>query len=160
MSAAKQGESKMPQFELNADRYGSHPYYKLSAFAKGYVEAMFFTNGDTGDDDEFKLNHLGVERLTREAVKDIAADCDAFLGGIMPDGCFVRQWIDRASLVSEGRYDDGRAGNDFWFTRQGHGVGYQDREEIEGALGEGLAGAARNFGEAYCEIYWNWIYHR
>lgn len=150
----------MPEFQLNADRYGKHAYYKLSTFAKGYVEAMFFTNGDTGEDDEFLLNHLGVEKLTREAVKDIAKDCDAFLGTIMPDGCFVRQWLDRAGEATDGAYDDERAGHDFWFTRQGHGVGYWDRKELEGELGEGLAEAARKFGEAYPEVSRGWIYHR
>ena len=138
----------MPQFQLNADRYGSHPYYALSNFAKGYVEAMFFTNGDTGNEEnENQLNDMGVERLTREAVKDIAKDCDAFLGTLMPDGCFVRQWLDRAE-----NYSDDRAGNDFWFTRQGHGVGFWDRKELEGELQEGLCDVARKFGEAYVDV--------
>jgi hypothetical protein len=149
----------MPEFQLNADRHGKHAYYKLSTFAKGYVEAMFFTNGDTGDDNESLLNDLGVERLTREAVKAIAKDCDAFLSTIMPDGCFVQQWINRAADETNGGYDDERAGNDFWYTRQGHGVGYWCRDELKGDLGQGLADAARKFGEAYCSVARGWIYH-
>lgn len=38
----------MPEFTLNSDA--------LPEFTKGYVEALFFTNGDTGADDEDKLN--------------------------------------------------------------------------------------------------------
>ncbi|KAH2262355.1 hypothetical protein KXW02_007669, partial [Aspergillus fumigatus] len=77
-------------------------------------EAVFFTNGDTGDDNESRLNDLGVERLTREAIRDIASDCDSFLGFIMPDGCFVRQWLDR--LAESHGYSEEQAGHDFWFS--------------------------------------------
>jgi hypothetical protein len=146
----------MPDFELNANYRGSHPFYALPDFAKGYVEAMFFTNGDTGDEREWRLNDLGVERLTRAAVKDIKADCNAFLGHIMPDGCFVRQWLNRFA----DDYDDAQAGRDFWFTRQGHGVGYWDRKQLPDAVGKDLSAAARSFGEAYVEEYRAWIYHR
>lgn len=40
----------MPEFCLNESARTAHPFYALSDFAKGYVEAMFFTNGDTGDE--------------------------------------------------------------------------------------------------------------
>lgn len=145
----------MPEFIIN-DCAAPRAYYALSDFAKGYVEAMFFTNGDCGDDDEFILNRLGVERLTRQAIVDIAADCDKFLGTILSDGCFVQQWIMRA--CEEHSYTEDRAGNDFWYTRQGHGVGYWDRDL--GEIGDTLADAARQFGEATVEQYRGWIYHR
>lgn len=148
----------MPEFQLNADRYGKHAYYKLSDFAKGYVEAMFFTNGDTGDDNESLLNDLGVEKLTREAVKDIARVCDTFIGTIMPDGRFCRQWLDE--IAGQCGYDDSRAGNDFWFTRQGHGVGYWDRDELHEEQKLALSDLAHKFGEAYPEVVRGWIYHR
>ena len=148
----------MSQFQLNAARYGRHPYYQLSDFAKGYVEAMFFTNGDTGDDREDLLNQLGVEKLTREAVKDIATDCDRFVGTIMPDGRFCRQWLDE--IAGQCDYDDARAGHDFWFTRQGHGVGFWDRQELHEEQQDALSNLARSFGEAYPEVSRGWIYHR
>jgi len=148
----------MPEFQLNADRYGKHPYYQLSDFAKGYVEAMFFTNGDTGDERENLLNDLGVEKLTREAVKDIASVCDSFVGSIMPDGRFCRQWLDE--IAGQCAYDDARAGNDFWFTRQGHGVGYWDRNELYDEQKQALSDLAHKFGEAYPEAWRGWIYHR
>lgn len=141
----------MPQFQLNK----SQAYDRLSDIAKGYVEAMFFTNGDTGSDNEDLLNDLGTEALTREAIENIKRDCDRFEGLIMPDGCFVRQWLNRA----EG-YDDAQAGRDLWFTRQGHGVGFWDREALKGYLGEGLSAAAKRLGEAYVEVYRKRIYHR
>lgn len=139
----------MPQFELNAARTGTHPYYALDDFAKGYVEAMFFTNGDTGDADENKLNNLGVERLTHGAIADIRRDCEAFWNAHKAD----------LETVAE-LYGIDRAGNDFWFTRQGHGVGYWYRNELPGDVRERLSDAASAFGEAYCEVWRGWIYHR
>ena len=47
----------MPEFMLNSDAR----FESLPEFTKGYVEAMFFTNGDTGADDEDKLNRLGSD---------------------------------------------------------------------------------------------------
>lgn len=156
----------------------------LDDFARGYVEAMFFTNCDSGDSNENKANELGVERLTRASVKAIKADCAAFTGYIMPDGCFVRQWLNRVN-----DYGDAQAGRDFWFTRQGHGCGFWDREALavdlfepidpplgcggwqlrdddieqgpcRGNLRDDLTTAAQSFGEKYVEIYRGWIHYR
>lgn len=178
----------MPQFCINLPDKDSHPYWQLDEFARGYVESMFFTNCDTGDEREDLANELGVGRLTRESVANIRADCSAFLGHTMPDGCCVRQWLDRAP-----EYDDGQAGIDFWLTRQGHGVSFEDRPELgadlfeptpeylaanpglggwqtrrddteqgpcKGTIAEGLAEAAREIGEVYPEIWRGWIYYR
>lgn len=158
----------MPEFHLHMRRvlpsgrvthHAPHPFYRLDDFARGYVEAMFFTNGDIGDDRENLLNDWGVDRLTREAVADIEKDCRAFQSKIMPDGCLVRQWLDRANEATG--YDDAQAGRDFWFTRQGHGTGFGDRfDEIpDDATREGLHTAARGFGEATVEACRGWIYH-
>lgn len=186
----------MPEFVLNqpATRHPAnvpagkrpHPFYSLSEFARGYVEAMFFTNCDSGDDRENLANELGVERLTRASVAAIKRDCDSFLSHIMPDGCTARQWIDRAA--AESGYDDAQAGRDFWFTRQGHGVGFWDRSELEldlfelinpapglggwelrrddreqgpckGTIGDGLSDAAKHFGETCPQIWRGWIHY-
>jgi hypothetical protein len=56
----------MPKFELN-----THPtnqaYDNSGSLVQGYIEAMFFTNGDMGGERENLLNELGVSRLTRDA---------------------------------------------------------------------------------------------
>lgn len=175
----------MPEFILNRDNRGSHPFYALDDFAKGYVEAMFFTNGDTGDDDDNRLNDLGVERLTRAAVAEIESDCATFLNMTLPGAkVSIRETLDL--LDSEREYSLQRAGNDFWYTRQGHGVGYWDRAELEprdaweelgsprvddptwkrwediraGSIGNRLTEAAKTFGESYVEISRGWIYVR
>lgn len=152
----------MTQFILNDSARAGHPFYNLSDFAKGYVEAMFFTNCDNGDDG-VSANHLGIERLTRASVKAIKRDCDAFLSHIMPDGCTARHWIDKLSALDSPRYgngcsDDRRAGHFFWYARQGHGVSWTD--DYASDIADGLIAASQLFGECYPEISRGWIYYR
>lgn len=143
----------MPEFQLNADRYGKHSFYKLSDFAKGYVEAMFFTNGDIGNEENKNLlNDLGVEKLTQEAVRNIAACTDRF---------WSENGVDLYLAAAKDGYDESRAGHDFWFSRQGHGGGYSNRDLGDvGDVGDRLQKAAQEFGEAYPEVARGWIYHR
>jgi hypothetical protein len=164
----------MPQFHLNTPARRVHPFYALDDFSKGYVEAMFFTNGDTGDDREHLLNDWGVERLTHASVAAIARDCAAF----KESAGFALDF----ALGPMSGYSEEQAGRDFWFTRQGHGVGFWDREELrrdmarrpdgtltdegesEGlpflaSLGDLLTAAAKACGEAYVQAYRGWIYH-
>ena len=142
----------MPEFQLNANGDGF-----ADDFMSGYVEAMFFTNGDTSDDDESLLNGLGTVRLTVAARKRIREDCRKFLGHIMPDGCFVQQWIDRFP-----GNDYETAGRDFWYTRQGHGCGFWDGDWRDGDddIGDDLTTAAKTFGECHVEVSRGWIYVR
>ncbi len=168
----------MPEFILNTPGRStpprkSHPFYDLSTFAKGYVEAMFFTNGDTGDEREYLLNEWGVEKLTRLSVAKIADDCEAF----------EKSAAELLALAySTDEYDDEQAGRDFWFSRQGHGVGFWDRKPLErkvipGAdglrfvaevitateprdLGDLLHAAAKKFGECDVQAYRGWVHVR
>ncbi len=49
-------------------------------------------------------------------------------------------------------------GHDFWLTRQGHGTGFWDRQELEeGELGDKLAHMARQAGEATYSFYRGWF---
>lgn len=168
----------MPEFCLNAPTRAVHPYYNLDSFARGYVEAMFFTNCDSGAEDEFIANRLGVERLTRGSVVAIAKDCAEFQQTAAP----------LLELAYCRGYDPDQAGADFWFTRQGHGVGFWDRGLIDvnvyrlpdgelampddsetdsdllasgatplGNLGRALSTVAKTFGECWPQIYGGWI---
>jgi hypothetical protein len=149
----------MPQFMLNRSAFVDgepggtiHPFYSLNTFAKGYVEAMFFTNGDTGDDREDLLNEWGVERLTKEATANIVAACVAFEVSAAD--------LLRLAYERDG-YSEEQAGRDLWFTSQGHGVGYWDRDQLEAdELGAKLTKAAKDFGEHEVTAYRGWIYFR
>ena len=120
----------------------------LRDFACGYVEALFSTNGDSGDDDEFSFDRLGAERLTQAARASINDDCASFLS------VQTRAVIDACS----GDYE--RAGHDFWFTRQGHGVGFWAREDDvwPEAARDFLTARSKDFGEVYMYRQKGWIY--
>lgn len=146
----------MPEFQLNDNAKRRHLYKSLDTFTKGYVAAMFFTNGDTGDEREHYLNELGTERLTRDAVVSIINDCEKFLASLGPDARTMREWLDEANYD----YDDEQAGCDLWFTRQGHGVGFWSREQLPEVYRSVLSAAAKALGEANVEVYQGWIRHR
>jgi hypothetical protein len=112
----------------------------LDAFTQGYIEALFFTENEPGTDRLTRLADLerwreGVERGEH---KDIPGD--AGFSDLAPEA-LARSIDDCAKFQSDaavllaaayGRgYDEAQAGRDFWYTRNGHGVGYWDREALE-----------------------------
>lgn len=48
-------------------------------------------------------------------------------------------------------YEASRAGHDFWLTRNGHGTGFWDRDELEGGLGKELTRISKEYPE--CDLY-------
>ena len=144
----------MPEFVLNKPHWWpkGRTYQNvdrdLRDFACGYVVALFFTNGDSGDDDEFSFDRLGAERLTQAARAIIIDDCASFLS------MQTRAVIDACS----GDYE--QAGHDFWLTRQGHGVGFWDRKDDvwPEAARDFLTARSKDFGEVYMYRQKGWIY--
>ena len=123
------------------DQYGPLTWDDLDSFTQGYVEALFFTseerlceesNGDRHMPDvafdaatmESRFlggDSFGFSDLAPEALASIIADCAAFQR-------------DNAALLAEAYardYDATQAGRDYWFTRNGHGVGFWDREALK-----------------------------
>jgi len=136
----------------------------LDAFTQGYIEALFFTSecpqvdrlefesaehqadmaagraggcipGDTGFDD-----------LSPVALGTILTDCAAFQVKALE---LLQLAYDSESVA----YDQAQAGRDFWFTRNGHGVGFWDRGL--GQIGDDLSdlcGWRTEFSES--DPYW------
>jgi hypothetical protein len=103
---------------------------------QGYVESALWSS--TGDDDQ-PLYH-GHSDVTPETRAGMREDCARFARENAPD---------LIAYVEKGR-GWAYAGHDFWFTRNGHGVGFWDRGL--GALGKRLSDAARKFGEVYLYV--------
>ena len=123
----------MPEYHidtsLDRDRWNC-----LDAFTQGYIEAAFFTeyNADNAELEDARFNEL-----SQTALATIVAECQEF------------QEANKALLLRAyeiGAYNETRAGNDFWFTRNGHGTGFWDRGL--GAIGDQLAKVAR-YSERY-----------
>lgn len=138
----------MPQFNLNKSGGG---YDSLSDFAKSYVEAMFFTNCDSGDDDEHKANRLGTSRLTRQALECIATDCAQFEA---ENAAVIQEVLEHGERDLEG------IAHDLWFTRQRHGVGFWEGESrgYPADTSDKLNKAAKAMGEVYPSFHRGWIY--
>ncbi len=112
----------------------------LDNFTRAYlVTALWSTVDDAGEpmDDRYT-----VDDFAPEALAAAVADCAAFQ---------TQNAIDIAAgpLVRPRDFDgaDGRAGHDFWLTRNHHGAGFWDGDWPEDA-GDRLTASAHGFGEA------------
>ena len=102
---------------------------KERIFVQAYFDAIDFT--DCGDTDQPEHGEDFDISFERESL----IDCLAFYSRIE---CFISD----DQIV--------QSGHDFWFTRQGHGVGFWDRPEIYGEhLAKKFTTQAESFGEAY-----------
>jgi hypothetical protein len=124
----------MPQFVASFDFPDD-----ADAFTRGYLECAEWTDepqwegdGMPEDNDDAPIPEgWSAEFLTRAKL-----DCIEFQ-------------LDNAMLLAAAYargYSEERAGHDFWLTRNHHGAGYWDREELEaGGLGRELTAAANLF---------------
>ena len=147
----------MPEFQMDKEgTVNGMVFADLSMMFQGYVEAMLFTENAPGvfmvdwDDEETR------ERL-EQGTLDGRIPEDAGWGDIHPESaermqleCYDFEVAAGPLLTqaAERGYDKTQAGRDFWFTRNGHGVGFWDREELEAdGLGDKLSEIARRYGE-------------
>ena len=93
----------MPEFKLDTSSPAGSAirFDELEPLTQGYVEALFFTSED-------ELGTAAFSDLAPRTLARIIRDCTAFRAAAGPliDG------------------EEERAGRDFWFTRNGHGVGF------------------------------------
>lgn len=125
----------MPEFILDkGSPQGARSFAALDSFTQGYVEALFFT--DASDPDDGDLADATVADLAPETIAKIVAECAAFQTA---NAELLAQAYDRDD------YSETQAGRDYWFTRNGHGVGFWDRQQLdEGGLGDKLSAACRH----------------
>ena len=131
----------MPQFILpHANRDSMIKFDTLDSFVQGYIEAAFFTGiegqTDTDDSESVEIEGLGFDQLDAESLAGMVADCVRFQ--LKPG---VWDALQKA-YDHESDYDESQAGRDYWFTRNGHGVGYWDRGL--GDIGDTLTEAAQH----------------
>lgn len=109
----------------------------LDAFTQGYIEAMFFTDASSADDGD--LENATFADIAPQFLASIIADCQRF----QTEALALLE-----TAYSEHDYDESQAGRDYWYTRNGHGVGFWDRGL--GDLGDKLSDAA---GHSTIDIY-------
>lgn len=131
----------MPEFHLDTTgvvtahtpQFAYLKFSDLDAFTQGYIEALFFTNASNPDDGE--LEGKAFVDLAPESLLDILKDCRGFVEA------YAGWWHTYEAT-------DEQAGRDFWFTRNGHGCGFWDRDQaLYGRFAEALTEAANSWGE-------------
>ena len=132
----------MPEFQLKVEPHDAW-YNGLDDFTKGYIEAAFFTDTGSQDDADNGLADACVSELAPQARVMITVDCREFQEK-------NAKLLQCAYLLD---YDEEQAGRDFWFTRNGHGVGFWDRDALEVGtditLGEELSDRCSGWGERH-----------
>jgi len=147
----------MPEFILDLGSPDhARAFNALDSFTQGYIEALFFTDeerlceesGRDMPDVAIDLETMesrfvggdspGFADLAPDALAKIIADCAAFQTA-------NSAMLERAYALGEAQmiYDEERAGRDFWYSRNGHGVGFWDRGL--GEVGDMLHKAAQSF---------------
>jgi hypothetical protein len=102
----------------------------FEAFYRAYVEAALWSS-DTEDGTPLDQIDAEIEDRTQAAMR---RDCQKFYEA-------NRHLMD----------DPSQGGHDFWLTRNGHGTGFWDRDNLPEDVGEVLTQAAQAFGEVNLE---------
>lgn len=116
---------------------------KLDEFAKAYIQTALWSSIE---DDDIPLDeNYSEDDLAPECLAKMVADCARFQSenadDLNPDNC-LKYGPDFGPM--------GRAGHDFWLTRNGHGAGFWDGDWVD-IVGERLTKASKTFGE--CDLY-------
>lgn len=107
-------------------------------FLDGYLECCLWSSSDNSDDSGGNPldENYDVDDLADEALAKAIKDCNAF---IRKAGKLMN------ALNKKLGTNDGQHGHDFWLTRNGHGVGFWDRNY--GKAGDALTDFAKTFGQ-------------
>lgn len=152
----------MPEFQMNTENAPDMPAFsKLPAFVQGYLEAAFFTDtNEMYDRDEWDSEEAQEDIREGRCSGNIPSDAgyadmtEATLVEVMED---CKEFQERAADLLTGAYardyDETQAGRDFWYTRNGHGVGFWDRDVLDDeGLGDRLSKRARKSGNV--DTFW------
>lgn len=124
--------------QAHVDHRQAHP---LDAMAIGYIKAAIFTTMDDNDrplDRRFSTDSVGPD--VRAAAKEA---CDAFRD---------ENKVLVAQALAQPDYSEARLGNDFWMTRNGHGTGFWDRDELAVTPPASEIGKGATLGDALAEM--------
>lgn len=115
----------------------------LSAVVAGYLETAVFADTPEGylPTAHYREGDISTARFTKAARARATADCTAFIAACGDDATAMTPWD---------------MGSNFWYTRNGHGVGFWDRGLED--VGERLTAICKQFGGCDLEVYRGRIY--
>lgn len=107
----------------------------MDAFLESYIEAALWSSTDPDTEKPLDDDYCS-EDLEPATLEKMRADCERFIE--------LAGW-----MIAEG--DAGKAGHDFWLTRNGHGCGFWDGDWEE--HGEALTDVCDKFHNVDLYIY-------
>ena len=121
--------------------------HKIDAFTLAYIEAMLWASSDESDESggEPLDKNYSIDDIAESAMIKIVADCKRFQEENAEDIATI------PSQVYNGEEWQGEslAGHDLFLTRNGHGVGFWDRDYLSEEVSDRLTVASKAFGEVY-----------
>ncbi len=102
-------------------------------YYEAYFDALFF------GESELENTELGFTDINEECLKQHIKDLDLF-------------FTKAESILEKSEYTHDQACHDFYFTRQGHGVGFWECVHCDESQGEKLTEIAKEFGEFYVYV--------
>jgi hypothetical protein len=134
----------MPEFILDsAGTVDGRDFADLDLFTQGYIEALFFTDcasgmsmvdwdlpenveaREEGATDGQIPTDAGFSDLHPDSLASIIADCAAFQEANAADLAAVYE-LEPGRYANGATIDERRAGQFFWYARNGHGVAWTD----------------------------------
>lgn len=120
---------------------------QLDDFKRGYIMAAFWTNDDDApggcDYSQSGRPEIMFAKLAPEAGEQLCMEADAF------QNLFGFNWRASGQFAAKPHaeyLDDEAAGHNFWLTRNHHGTGFWDRDELPEAEQDALTKAAHECG--------------
>ena len=108
-------------------------------FIQGYRYCMLWASLGDEEDCEFLSNKYDVDDMADETIAKVHHDCMAFLNETKE---ILKPFITEEYTMSS-------AGHDFFLTRNRHGAGFWDRENLDkDKTGNKLTDIAHKFGES------------
>lgn len=123
---------------------------QLDSFTRAYLTTALWSSNDESDEqggEPMDRNYSQAD-FAPATLEKMAADCARFQA---EQSETIQAAIDTGEVRFGPDFDAiGRAGHDFWLTRNGHGCGFWDGDWPE-PMADTLSAAARAFGP--CDLY-------
>lgn len=122
----------------------------LKSFTDSYIEtALWSTNDESNESGGVPLDrNYSQSDIDAETLAAMKRDCDEFYSA--EEEFWLPEEYGAGAQVG---IDDERAGHDFWLTRNGHGTGFWDEEDLSEENQKHLSDASKKFGTFDLYLY-------
>jgi len=114
---------------------------QLAEFTAGYIQSLLWSSHESIDDGDGTVIELEHCELSAEGQDKCAAECLAFFNANYDD---LTRYAAQRQIHAGNGTAWAHAGHDFALTRNGHGAGFWDREELDPMVGRNLTKASED----------------